>query len=202
METTSPFSRPARDGKDRLLRAALTQFTRQGFDGTSIREIGREAGLSNPALYRHYASKEALGLDLYRQCYRRVVHAVVAAADAETTPLGKIGAYARAQVGIIESEPEVLLYVDEHQVRFWPVLRPEFEPRTLSGLVAGWVAQGRADGSIDDHPPASAQAALVLGTISQWAAMRGTGVAERVDGRALADVVRGALITRIADTAQ
>jgi AcrR family transcriptional regulator len=57
-------------GKERVLRAALDLFAKRGFDQVTIRDIGDAAGVTNPALYRHYPSKEELGVDLYRRCYR------------------------------------------------------------------------------------------------------------------------------------
>lgn len=42
------------------LAAALDEFVRQGYHGTSVREIAARAGLSVPGLYYHYPSKQAL----------------------------------------------------------------------------------------------------------------------------------------------
>lgn len=43
-----------------VLEAARRLFTRQGFDGTSMRDIATEVGLTNAALYYHFSSKDAL----------------------------------------------------------------------------------------------------------------------------------------------
>ncbi len=180
-------------GRERLLGVALELFARHGFDRTSTRDIGRAAGLTSPALYRHYPSKDALGLDLYRRCYARVLAAVHAATAHEPEPLARLCAYVGAVTTLAEREPATLLYVDEHQVRFWPLLRHEFAPGTLSGLVLEWVDAGRAAGTIDRHGPAAAQAALVLGLPSQWAAMRAAGLVPTPDAGGLAGLVRRAL---------
>ena len=57
-------------GQRKILNSAFKLFSERGFDGVSIRDIAADAGLTNPALYRHYPSKEALGLALYRKSYR------------------------------------------------------------------------------------------------------------------------------------
>lgn len=41
-------------------KAALDLFTRQGFNGTNIRDIADKAGVSTGAIYTYYPSKEAL----------------------------------------------------------------------------------------------------------------------------------------------
>src|SRR5215207_10741354 len=50
----------ARDTRAGILDAALDLFARQGFAGTSVREIARAAGLSDGGLYRHFPSKQAV----------------------------------------------------------------------------------------------------------------------------------------------
>ncbi len=44
----------------RVLDAAEALFARQGYDGTSLREIAAAAGIREPGLYNHFASKQAL----------------------------------------------------------------------------------------------------------------------------------------------
>ena len=67
-------SRDAAASKDALLGAAQTLFGHQGFEGTTIREIGEWAGVDAALIARYFGSKA----DLYI--------AAVAAEDAEGTP--------------------------------------------------------------------------------------------------------------------
>lgn len=46
------------------LRAALDSFLAYGYHGTSVRDIAKLAGLSVPGLYHHYASKQALLVEI------------------------------------------------------------------------------------------------------------------------------------------
>lgn len=45
---------------ERILDVAETAFARHGYRGASLREIATQAGLKQPGLYNHFASKEAL----------------------------------------------------------------------------------------------------------------------------------------------
>ena len=45
---------------ERIRKAAKEEFLEKGFQNASMREIGRKAGLTPSALYRHYPSKEAM----------------------------------------------------------------------------------------------------------------------------------------------
>ena len=50
----------AKDTKQRILDEALAMFAERGFDGTSMRELAETLGLGKSALYKHYASKDAI----------------------------------------------------------------------------------------------------------------------------------------------
>ena len=50
----------AKDTKDRILTAALEQFSKNGYAGTNIRELTASLGLAKSAMYRHFESKEAI----------------------------------------------------------------------------------------------------------------------------------------------
>lgn len=46
--------------RDQILAAAAELFARHGFHGVGIDEIGAAVGVSGPALYRHFRSKDAM----------------------------------------------------------------------------------------------------------------------------------------------
>jgi AcrR family transcriptional regulator len=53
--------------RERILDAALTLFRRKGFDGATMRDVARTAGLSLGAAYYYFESKEALVLAYYQR---------------------------------------------------------------------------------------------------------------------------------------
>ena len=55
MEQTSDNST-----KSRILDEALVMFAENGYRGTNLRDLAARLGLSKSALYKHYASKEAI----------------------------------------------------------------------------------------------------------------------------------------------
>lgn len=56
----APESAPAGSRRRQILDAAAELFARHGFRGVSIYDIGGAVGISGPALYRHFTSKEAV----------------------------------------------------------------------------------------------------------------------------------------------
>jgi AcrR family transcriptional regulator len=51
--------------RERILDVALELFTKQGFDGTSLREIAEKLGVTKAALYYHFASKDDILMALH-----------------------------------------------------------------------------------------------------------------------------------------
>ena len=55
---------PAQDRRSAIVSAALPLFARKGFAETTTKDIAKAAGVSEPILYRHFPSKEALYLEI------------------------------------------------------------------------------------------------------------------------------------------
>jgi AcrR family transcriptional regulator len=69
MPATTNLQQPAPEARERLLGAALDQFTQQGYAATSVREICLAAGVTKPVLYYYFKSKEGLYLQLMKDSY-------------------------------------------------------------------------------------------------------------------------------------
>ncbi len=65
--------------RERLLRAAADVFAERGYDGTRVADIAAAAGVSNGAMYAHFASKADLLVDALRTHGRRLLADLFAA---------------------------------------------------------------------------------------------------------------------------
>jgi AcrR family transcriptional regulator len=79
----------------------------RGFEGLSLRQVAREAGIAPAALYRHFADADELGLALVDESVA-ALHASIRAARADSPQ----GLSAATSAGI------VLAYVRSHRDRF------------------------------------------------------------------------------------
>lgn len=57
--------------KHDIIKAATRLFTYQGFEGTSTRQIIREAGISDPLLYYHFKSKDNLYIQIVNATFEK-----------------------------------------------------------------------------------------------------------------------------------
>ena len=58
--------------KLKIERAARKLFTRQGFHGTTVREIAQHAGVSMGKLYLYYPAKEDIFIDLVQRMSQKM----------------------------------------------------------------------------------------------------------------------------------
>jgi AcrR family transcriptional regulator len=178
--------------RDRLLEAAADAFAERGYDGTRVADIAAAAGVSNGAMYAHFASKADLLVGALRTHGRRLL-ADLFAADPNrsiTDLLLVIGRWLprrRDARGYLIVEALVAARRDED------VARPM---RDYVGERAGWLADlmrvAQQDGDIDPDlsPDALAHFCLLLAMGSalvtpdqhavddaEWAALLGRVVA-------------------------
>nr|WP_179475491.1 TetR/AcrR family transcriptional regulator [Mycolicibacterium vinylchloridicum] len=64
METSTRRSRQKSDRRSALLAAAERLMAEKGFQAVRLEDIGSAAGVSGPAIYRHFPNKEALLVEL------------------------------------------------------------------------------------------------------------------------------------------
>jgi AcrR family transcriptional regulator len=71
---------PATERREMVLEAAVAEFAAHGLAGTSTEDVARQAGISQPYLFRLFPTKKALFLALVERCFRRIEGAFTAAA--------------------------------------------------------------------------------------------------------------------------
>ncbi|MGH3756409.1 TetR/AcrR family transcriptional regulator [Actinophytocola sp.] len=100
--------------KDRILRVAAELFMRQGYSGTSVREIGQRAGISQSALYHHIQSKAHLLKALHQQFIVEMIDRLETVVDTDRSAPEKLRDIVGVVMSIIEShQPEVTVFLRE-----------------------------------------------------------------------------------------
>ena len=112
-----------------LLRAAVRQAGRKGYEGTRVADIVAEAGLSKSTFYEHFASKEECFVELNRRTSAEMLKTAVDTAEAS-----------------IDRGPSTCLY---EVIRAF-VGYPDRNPRLAEALRAGLSAQPSVDAQRDE----------------------------------------------------
>jgi AcrR family transcriptional regulator len=70
---------PAAERREMVLEAAIAEFAAHGLAGTSTEDVARQAGISQPYLFRLFPTKKALFIALIEHSFARVREAFIAA---------------------------------------------------------------------------------------------------------------------------
>jgi AcrR family transcriptional regulator len=111
-----------------ILDAAARLFCRQGFEGTSVRDIARAVGMLPGSLYCHFATKEDLLVAVYLRGVEQICGAVQEAVNGRTDPWDRLEAACVAHL-------EAILRDDDY-ARVVVRVRPADVPAAQRSLIA------------------------------------------------------------------
>jgi len=103
-----------RDGaqtRDRINRAALQLFADKGVDQTTIGDIAKGAGISEGAIYRHYASKDELIWRLFSSNYAALAERLDMLQARESDPRDKLRVLVHAFCALFDADPEMFSFL-------------------------------------------------------------------------------------------
>ncbi len=154
-----------------LVALAADVFTRRGYDGTSISELAREAGLTKSSIYHHVEGKE----HLLRLALQRALDPLFAVLDEpgarEGRALDRLEHVLRRQVEVLVRElPYVTLLLrvrGNTDTERWALQRR----REFDAAVAGLAREAAADGDLRADLDAALVARLVAGmtnSVVEW----------------------------------
>lgn len=105
-------SRAKADRRATLLAAAARLFAGRGFDGVSIEDLGAAAGVSGPAVYRHFPSKQAVLGALLVGVSERLLDGGREVVGAQHDPAATLRSLVRFHVAFALAEPDVIRVQD------------------------------------------------------------------------------------------
>jgi len=156
---------------DEILLAALRAFATRGYDGTSVRELNQQLGVSHNLLNRRFGSKE----QLWRATVDRFIGEVVAeleaaAPDDETDPLETLRRLIVTFIEVQARRPELARLMNVESSIDGPRLRYLFDK-----FISPWAAT--ADHLTEELVAAGRIRALPPGTLYFLVAYGATGMA-------------------------
>ena len=117
---TSPVTardRAKAERSDAILHAAARLFAARGYSGVSLEDIGAAVGVSGPAVYRHFAGKQALLGAVLVKVSQDLIHGGRRVADQAPTPDARMRALIEFHVDFALGNAEVI-QVQDRDVAF------------------------------------------------------------------------------------
>lgn len=161
---------PTAERQLQLLEVAVRVFGQHGYVGAGLEEIAREAGISAPAMYRHYPNKKALYLAALAHTGERMFaewERIMAEAPDALSALARIGtSYQR----MMRDEPHLL------HMRF-RALNATDEPEVLALAIANHKRAQKLAGTLASRAdaegilPAGLTQSIVVAGFMAWGAL-------------------------------
>src|SRR4029079_3235149 len=134
--------------KRRILVAALALFVRDGLCETSVRDIAKASGFTNPALFKHFRSKDDLARYLFERCYLELADTVTRAMASETRFDRKLRAVIDDYMAALDRDADSILSVLDGLRHFWPQMPENVRRRSIVAEVRRLLQLGRAEGHV------------------------------------------------------
>ena len=155
--------------KQKIVIAALDLFVRDGLCETSVRDIARASGFSNPALFKHFPSKAALASYLFERCYLELYNLITGAIRSGDTFARKQHAVIGAYMAALEQDRNAVLYVQDNLRQFWPKMPVALRKHTILGEVRTLLELGRKEGAVTTTLDIGLLTVAWIGTLQQFA---------------------------------
>lgn len=157
------MSEPTR--REQILATAADLFAARGFHGVSVADLGAACGISGPALYKHFASKDAVLAEMLVSISERLLDVGRQRVADAASPAAALHALVEWHVDFALNHRALIVVQD----RDWESLPPAARDQVRSlqrEYVDLWAAQLRALGGAATLDAARAQAHVAFGLIN------------------------------------
>lgn len=133
---------------ERILDAALGQFSAFGFHGARVEQIATAAGMSKPNLLYYFRSKDALYTAVLERTLARWLVPLAGIAP-DRDPIDALGHYIGLKLEASRTQPEASRLFAMEVIQGAPHLKPVLEGPlkalvdAKAAVIAGWIAEGR-----------------------------------------------------------
>ncbi len=105
-----PRERPSRAGdkRERILRAAVAIFSRNGFFNSKVSDIARASGVADGTIYLYFKNKDDLLISLFEEKMGEVVSDIQVRVATGGSALEKLRIYIDNHMGLLEREAELV----------------------------------------------------------------------------------------------
>jgi TetR/AcrR family transcriptional regulator len=155
--------------RSRLIRAAVQVFDKKGYDAASVREIVEMAGVTKPALYYHFGSKEGLLKAILTAGAREFENTIAPALERQGSARERLTALCEDLYGVFTQNLSFVRVT--HAVFLGPTdIAPDFDFSVYETAIVNAMDQivrdGQANGEVRAGSPQDIALAL-LGVVTE-----------------------------------
>tara|TARA_R110000764_G_scaffold193904_4_gene279216 strand:- start:3398 stop:4009 length:612 start_codon:yes stop_codon:yes gene_type:complete len=163
----------------KIIEAALTLFSRNGYSNTTLAMIGTEAGYSRGPIYWHFKNKDDLFQAVLAYSQEPLEQLVAQARNGELAPLATIERFVRRWFDLLVEDPwfrqsfEILLNKTELTDAMAATLKRERKlTRSMISTLQELLVAAKRDGGVPDAQPTEQLALMIytqlMGVTQSW----------------------------------
>lgn len=169
------------DKRDRILKAAVKVFARNGFHGTRVSDVARAAGVADGTIYLYFDSKDEVLVSLFEDRVEKLIAYVNEELPRLPSAPARLRAIIEMQLGLLEGERDLAEVITVIMRQSTQLLKEYAAPPfgVYLDAIAKIVAEGQAAGDFraDVSPPIVAR--TVFGALDGLALTWALGKAEQ-----------------------
>lgn len=133
--------------KGDMLKASLTLFAAKGYDAVSVRDIAKEAGVSEAALYKHFKGKEDMALYIFKAILTDYTERLKKIDSSAAGSINKLCRIVEITYDLYQEYPAEIRFALLSQYSFWDMVEEELKPHFVmrkileTGMQAGEIPQ-------------------------------------------------------------
>lgn len=133
--------------KEEMLKASLQLFAARGYDAVSVRDIAKQAGVSEAALYKHFKSKEEMALYIFTAIVSDYTERLQRVDCDVTGAVNKLCRIVELTYDLYAAYPAEIRFALLSQYSFWDMVDGAVKPHLLlrrileEGMTQGEIPQ-------------------------------------------------------------
>lgn len=169
--------------KDAVLRTAASLFVERGFHRTTISDVANRLGLTKPAVYHYFESKDQILLECYRRGGEMINAALDEAENKTETGYGRVASFISSFVRVVVVDVGACLaQIDDSDLPEDNRAEIRHVRKGIEARLRSYLTQGVSDGSVRSCDVAMTAFAIIT-------ALNGVGTWYREGGRLTIDQI-------------
>lgn len=157
------------DTRRKILEAAKRAFSKHGYDGVSMEDIAREAGVKKALIYYYFPSKDQLFEEVWREALEELESYLFSTTNSENSYFAKIKKFLKAYVDFVLSKSVVNEIIEKEKATIrsegekWLSLKKRYE--SFVKRVAELIEEGKKKDYIHQELDSRAAAELIINSL-------------------------------------
>ena len=135
--------------RDRILKAAIQVFAKNGFYATRVSEIAKAAGVADGTIYLYFKNKDDVLITIFEEGIERLLRILREVADSEDTFENRISRIIELQLGLLEEQRDLAEVITVNLRQSSRLLKQYATPLFMQyiDVIAGVVRDGQNEGA-------------------------------------------------------